>query len=380
MTKPNQLPKDFKKEKMKFNLDGQKLAWHQDRLRQWLAGERIAPITVDMALTRACNFRCIYCYGQLQENHGKPLSELAILNFLDDATEIGVKAVSFVSDGESTLSPHLATAIKHGWMNGLDMALGTNGLLLNDPGAILPYLTYLRFNISGAERKRYSEIMGVPVVFYDRVISNIKTCVAMKRAWKLPVTIGIQMVLMPSFADQVMPLARLGKGLGVDYTIIKHCSDDEFHGLGVDYSKYKHLDVLLRKAESLSTDEYQVAVKWSKIMSGGKRGYTKCFGPAFLMQLSGSGLVAPCGMLFNERYKDEFHIGNIGETRFKDIWKSDRYWEVLTRLHSPEFNPQTMCGSLCLQHKVNEYLWDLLNNGAMPQSPEGEPPPHKDFI
>jgi hypothetical protein len=34
-------------------LDGTKLAWHLDRVRAWERGERIAPITIDMALTRA---------------------------------------------------------------------------------------------------------------------------------------------------------------------------------------------------------------------------------------------------------------------------------------------------------------------------------------
>ena len=37
-------------------LDGTKIAWHQERFEAWKRGERIAPITIDMALTRACNF------------------------------------------------------------------------------------------------------------------------------------------------------------------------------------------------------------------------------------------------------------------------------------------------------------------------------------
>ncbi len=49
-------------------LDGTKIAWHQDRVRAWERGERIAPITIDMALTRACNYACHYCYAMLQEN------------------------------------------------------------------------------------------------------------------------------------------------------------------------------------------------------------------------------------------------------------------------------------------------------------------------
>ena len=67
-----------------------------------------------------------------------------------------------------------------------------------------------------------------------------------------------------------------------------------------------------------------------------------------MLQISGSGLVAPCGMLFNERYK-RYHIGNICDNRFKDIWNSDEYWNVMKYLASPEFNAQKMCGTLCLR-------------------------------
>ena len=37
----------------------------------------------------------------------------------------------------------------------------------------------------------------------------------------------MQMVLMPEDADQIIPLAKLGKELRPDYAIIKHCSDNE---------------------------------------------------------------------------------------------------------------------------------------------------------
>ncbi len=362
-------------------LDGHKLNWHRERVEAWLRGERIAPITIDCALSRACSYRCVYCYGQLQENAARPMTREVIFRFLDDAAEIGVKAVSFVSDGESTCSPHLYDAILRGRSNGLDMALGTNGFLLKDErlGEILPALTYLRFNISAAERERYAAIHGCQPRAFDKVIATIRQSVALKRQLGLPVTIGMQMVLLPEFHDQIMPLARLGAELGVDYLVIKHCSDDEHATLGVDYAGYERLTGLLQEAEALSEGSYQVSVKWSKILSGGKRTYRHCFGPPFIMQLSGSGLVAPCGMLFNDRYH-RYHIGNIAETPFKELWQGERYWEVMDLIASEQFDAGTMCGSLCLQHKVNEFLWELKNGrGSIPADP-GRPPMHVNFI
>lgn len=361
--------------------DGHKLAWHKERVEAWLRGERIAPITIDCALTRRCTYRCVYCYGMLQANDEKRMTRDIIFRFLDDAAEIGVKAISFVSDGESTCSPYLYDAILRGRSNGLDMALGTNGYLLKDGRLeeILPAFTYLRFNISGAIPDRYAEIHGCKKDCYFKVINIIKDCVKIKKRNNLEVTLGLQMVLLPAFEDQIIPLARLGKELGVDYLVIKHCSDDEMGSLGVNYLQYYEMINILKEAEAYTDDKYLVRVKWSKILSGGKRSYIQCYGPAFIMQFSGSGLVAPCGMLFNNRYK-KYHIGNIVDKSFKDIWQSERYWEVINLIASESFDARNMCGSLCLQHKVNECLWGLKKEDAALERPDTHPPKHINFI
>jgi MoaA/NifB/PqqE/SkfB family radical SAM enzyme len=362
-------------------LDGHKLAWHRDRVEAWLRGERIAPITIDCALTRRCTYRCVYCYGALQANDERRLTRDVIFRFLDDAADIGVKAVSFVSDGESTCSPHLCDAILRGRQNGLDMALGTNGFLLPRERLpeILPALTYLRFNISAADPARYAEIHGCPPAACARVLDTVRECVRLKRRDRLAVTLGLQMVLLPRFADQVLPLADLGRELGADYLVIKHCSDDEDGSLGVDYTQYHGLVDLLKEAEARSAPGYLVRAKWSKLLSGGAREYAQCYGPPFILQLSGSGLVAPCGMLFNRKYR-RYHIGNIADTSFKELWRSERYWEVMGLIGSDRFDARTMCGCLCLQHKVNEYLWKLRQRQATPAAPVGAAPMHMNFI
>ena len=189
------------------------------------------------------------------------------------------------------------------------------------------------------------------------------------------------MVLMPEDADQIIPLAKLGKQLRPDYAIIKHCSDNEDGGLGVDYDAYEKLYPLLREAEKYSDDSYKCVIKWSKIDDKGnnKRSYQRCYGAPFMIQLSGSGLVAPCGGLFNEKYK-KFHIGNICDTRFKDIWKSERYWEVMNYLSSSKFNAQKMCASLCLQHKVNETLDNFVKGKGDLIQPSDDVPDRIIFI
>lgn len=365
----------------KLILDGTKIQWHQERIAAWLRGEKIAPITIDMALTRACNYACGFCYATLQENERKTLTKEIIENFMDDAAEVGVKGISLVSDGESTLSPFFEDAIIRGSNNGISMAVGTNGYLLDEPRLrrILPHLTYLRINFSAGEEARYRTIMGTKPGAFEKVCENIKSAVRIKNELGLNTTIGMQMVFDPRYVDQVLPLAKLGKELRPDYLVLKHISDSEDGALGVDYSKYPATFDTLRAAEALSDDTYRVAVKWNKIKTGDKRTYSRCYGARFLMQLSGSGLVAPCGMSFNKRY-EKLHIGNIATQRFKDIVYSDRFQEVMDYLASEDFDAKKMCGSLCLQDLPNRYLDALVQGKISAKQPDGALPDHVNFI
>ncbi len=376
---------DIGKEHINAILDGTKINWYHDRMREWNAGGRIAPITIDMALTTTCNMGCEFCYRYLQHNKKYKITSEHMTRFLDDCKEIGVKGISLVSDGESSISPAFGHTISYGHSLGLSMASGTNAYLLS--GALLeevfPKLTYLRINISAGDEDRYNEIMGAKPGMFSQVVSNIKRMVQLKKEGKSKCTVGMQMVFKPDYEDQLIPLAKLAVELEADYLIIKHCSDDEFGTLGVDYGAYEATYPTLKAAEALSTERTVIKVKWSKINECSKEGairtYQRCYGTPFLLQISGTGLVAPCGMLFNERYKD-YHMGNITEKGFKEIWSSDRYWDIVRRLGSKDFNAQKMCGSLCLQHSVNKYLDSYKKGEIKLEQPIGQPPPHLDFV
>ena len=124
-------------------------------------------------------------------------------------------------------------------------AVGTNAFVLtkNRLEDVMPYLTYLRVNFSAGEKKRYSEIMGVKESYFERVVQNIRDMVDVKKRNNLSVTIGLQMVLMPEYSDQIIPLASLGKKLQPDYLIFKHCSDNEDGDLGVNYAINSKLSI-----------------------------------------------------------------------------------------------------------------------------------------
>jgi len=366
-------------------LDSHKLSYHTDRVNSWESGERIAPVTVDMALTRACGSMCKFCYAMMQEpqeRHG--IKTHHALNLLDDFAEIGVRGVSLVSDGESTLSKAYVPFVQHAAKNGINVGNATNAWEWGPEKSeqVLPHMSWIRFTVAAGTPEKYAEIMykgPEHTEVYDKAIRNIKYAVKFKKKHNLSVTLGIQMVLMPEFKDEIIPFAKLGVDLGVDYAVIKHCSDDEYHTLGVDYSKYEQMYELLEQAESLSTEKTKVIVKWDKINDKGKPSYKRFYGPPFLLQISGSGLVAPSGMFFNARYS-KLHIGDFTSERFIDIFKSDKYWRAMNYLASPAFDAQTMMGTLPIQHYISTALDNHVKGTKKIVAANGEKPLHFNFL
>ncbi len=366
-------------------LDSHKLSYHVDRVQAWEAGERVAPVSVDMALTRACGAMCSFCYAMMQESQARSsIKTVHALNLVDDFAAIGIRSVSLVSDGESTLSKAYVPFIQHAAELGIDVGNATNAWEWEPEKIeqVLPYLTWVRFTVAAGRPESYAQIMykgPEHTEVFDRAVKHIKYAVDLKKRKGLKVTLGIQMVLMPQFKDEIIPFAQLGLDLGVDYAVIKHCSDDEQHTLGIDYSKYNELYGLLMQAEAMSTEQTKVIVKWDKIRDGDKPPYQRFYGPSFLLQISGSGLVAPSGMFFNARYS-KLHIGNYTEERFIDIWKSNRYSRAMNYLASPAFNAQTMMGTLPIQHYVSVALDRHAKGIERIQPAKGPKPLHVNFL
>lgn len=365
-------------------LDSHKLGYHLERVHAWENGERIAPVSVDMALTRSCGAMCAFCYAMMQEPQERAsIKTHDALNLLDDFAELGVKAVSLVSDGESTLSAAYVPFIQHAHKIGIDVGNATNGWEWEPKkiDQILPYMSWIRFTVAAGRPESYAKIMfkgPEHTHVFDRAMGHIRYAVELKRKHNLKVTLGIQMVLMPAFKDEILDFAKLALSLGVDYGVIKHCSDDEYSTLGVDYSKYDEMHHLLIEAEKMSTDQTKIIVKWDKIKDS-KSPYSRFYGPPFLLQISGSGLVAPSGMFFNARYS-KFHIGNFTEQRFKDLWKSETYWSIMNYLASSHFDAQTMMGSLPIQYYVSVALDNHVKGIKKIERPPGPDPLHMNFL
>jgi radical SAM protein with 4Fe4S-binding SPASM domain len=360
----------------KYNMggDGHKLLWHRQRVVDWMNGDTIPPLTIDMGITKACNVACEFCYYAVPENQSPEIIPTdRMIAFLKDASEVGVKGIAIAGDGETMTHKGIYDIVEAGVGVGLDMSISTNGLQLDEDRAkkFLESLTWIRFQSSAATPKTYAKVMGTTEKNFYKFVENTKKCVALKKQYDLDVTIGMLMVLVPRGGSDIVNFAELGKELGVDYACIKQCSESTHVGFDILDSEHKSLEDFyqscipdLKKAEGLSDEKYKVIVKWDKMFNKGKRGYNKCYGCEYLPQISGNGDLYNCGHFFGD---ERFFIGNIVEQSFKELFNSDRYKEVMNKTKTDVDVHQ--CGANCRQNEANEFLWKLKN-----------PPAHVNFV
>lgn len=366
----------FKNPRERYRMDGHKMLYHLDRVLAWQKGERIAPIHVDMGLTKFCNTACIYCYAVVQNmSRGTMIQREALLRFIEDCGHIGVRSVGFIGDGEPTLNPALYDATVLASQVGVDTGMATNGLLIDMDRAtdLLENMSFIRFNLSAGTAQGFQRVHQSAARNFDLLKEKIRELVKLKKNRGFPCTIGLQMVLIPECFDEVLPEAELGAELGVDYLVIKQCADSEYREIGIDYGDYARIQDVLKQAEAMSTPDYTVKVKWSKINAAaetdlykhGIRKYDICYGTPFLSQISGNGKIYPCGPFYN---KERFLMGDLHSQSFRDIVQGDHYWNVHRDI-STSVDVHKDCAIGCRQDYINKFLWDLKM-----------PPEHVNFI
>lgn len=368
-------------------LDSHKLAWHYDRVQAWENHERIAPVSVDMALTRACQANCRGCYAVLQEPQERSKITLdSLYALLDDFATIGVRAISLVSDGESTISPHYVAFVQRATSLGIDVGNATNGwrLFPDVSEQVLPHLKWVRFTVLAGQPESFLKMMHGNTnerhIFWT-AMHNISEAVRLKKKHNWDVTLGIQTFVTPDDSAEIIPFAQLALDLGVDYAVIKHTSDDETGTMGIDNQAYGLISETIRKAEAMSSNQTRVIAKWSKIIgiNSWPPPYKRVYGCSFLLQISGSGLVAPSGMFFNARHS-KFHVGDFTQERFIDMFRSERYWRVMHYLASPAMDAATMMGTLPISHYANVALDRHVKGIERIQLGTGTKPLHINFI
>ncbi len=350
-------------------LDGDKVLWHMDRvIAHYDKGERIAPVHIDMGITKYCNVGCVFCYGKYQEMSKDRISDEALLQTMRDAGDIGVRSIGLIGDGEPSVHPKFYEALREGKKYGVSMATSTNGVKITEDeqrAAVLESCDWMRFCFSAGTKEGYKKIHSVDK--FDQAVKNVRDMVNYRDKHGLDCDIGMQAVFVPTLMGQEMiDEAKLATKLGVDYFTIKQCSLPDKGDTGMmqfDVNDYSRPDIIagLEEAEAQSNERTKVMAKWNVMGLKGEKPYHGCPSIPLISEMSGNGDWYPCGYMFGEhsKFRDGSRFGNVHEQTLKEIWESDRYWEIIKKMR--DFKSGEDCHGCCRQDQVNISLDKYLN-------------------
>jgi GTP 3',8-cyclase len=351
-----------------YRMNSHKLMYHPKRVGKWLDGENVYPIYLEVSPSGTCNLRCIFCAIDYLGYRPNFLDKGLFLKNAVIMAEKGVKSINFSGDGEPLLNPdtpEMAVAVKK---LDIDVAMTTNGVLFTPSVAetCLAAFSWLRFSCNAGSDTTYKTIHRTEQSFFDKVIANIGAAVEIKRKHKLATTIGVQMLLLPENAHEVLVLAEKLAELGVDYFSVKPYSQhprsisrmskplDYTEVLGLEQElqeKYgKRLSVIFRSTAMLNK-------------ATAKR-YPTCYGLPFYSYIDACARIWACNTYLGD---DRFCYGDLHEMDFDVLWEGEKRKQILDYVHNQM--DIGICREICRLDEINNYLFELQNPG-----------PHVNFI
>lgn len=350
--------------KDRFAMLGNKLIWHPEILARWKNNGFFYPLHMDIGATSSCNFRCVHCFYDYQKHKPNFLKREKLLSLVKELGTLGVKSIFFASNGEPLLNEALPDAIIEAKKSGLDIAISTNASLLNNKISqkILPHLCWMRISVLAASKETYCRLHRVEENIWENVFKNIRDAVVINKNGGYNVTIGAQMCLLNENGDEIIPLVKKLKDIGVDYITIRPISQTIHNVYHTQENLVKKYSSILKEAEKLSDDKFAVYVRWNLVRE--RKYYTKCLGLPFIAFVAADGGVYTCGCHLEDK---NYCYGNINEKSFQEIWKSNFRKDLMNRaINAPDFDT---CDIFCRHHSINEFLWDY-----------SHPPKHLNFI
>ncbi|MDP8266380.1 MAG: radical SAM protein [Candidatus Aceula meridiana] len=348
----------------KYKIDSHKLMYHIPRVNDWLKGENISPIYMEISPTGACNHRCIYCGLDFMKYQPRFLDKDILMERLAELGQLGLKSIMYAGEGEPLLHKDIVEIIKHTKNCGIDAAITTNGVLLKKEKVenLLFSLKWIKIGIDGATAQTYAKIHRCPQEDFDKVIENACNAAEIRKNKKYDCTLGMQMVLLPENAQEAISLAKLAREIGMDYFVVKPYSQHP-QSITKEYKdiKYQEYEKLSDELQQFNSESFSVIfrLKAMKKWDEAARDYKHCLALPFWSYLDAGGNVWGCSVYLGD---EKFHYGNIYEEAFEKIWKSDKRKKSLEWVQSEM--DVSCCRVNCRMDEVNRYLWDLKNSSA----------------
>ncbi len=342
-----------------LRIDSHKLIYHPARVAKWLQKGDVYPLTVEISPSGACNYRCVFCAFDYLNYEPELMGNDIMIDALKEMHDNDVKSIVVCGEGEPLLNKNTPDIINYTKNIGMDVGISTNGILFTPELAnyCLKSLTWIRVSLNAGSDENHQKIHKSKAGDYEKILSNLKNAVEIKKSNALKTTIGVQLLLIPDNFNEVYVLANQLKEIGVDYFTVKpfskHPQSNSCIDEGFDYKNYLEME---NKLNQLRTKEFNIIFRSTSMKKlNNDRKYQHCLGLPFWAYIDAKANIWGCIAYIGD---DLFCYGSLKENSFKEIWQGPKRQAVLEYVANMKLDA---CRELCRLDEINSYLHDLKN-------------------
>lgn len=328
----------------KFNAHD-KILQYYDKIDYFFNGYKTL-VSTELDLTNLCNNKCPGCTGMKDNPASLTLEQVKKL--VDELSEdFDIKSIVISGGGEPLVHPDFIKILYYIKHKGIKIGLNSNGLALNQEKAkaIIECCSYFRISLDAGTPEIYKLTHGMNQLQFEQVIDNIKMFSNMKKELKSEISFGTGFLTNNLTKGDILNFCELSKSCGVDFAQLRPFTGD-----------FTPIDIELQDAKTKLEDEtFKVTAsihKYNRFNDENKRTYSKCYGMFFNTVITADFKVFAC---LHNRQKDKYFLGDLNETKLKDIWNSPRIREVFQSINCNE------CPCFCRNDDINRALWEISN-------------------
>lgn len=316
-----------------------KIFHHQDRIKQIKEGKQIIPVQIQFVISDLCNQDCYFCAyrqssypssqlfkieknGKTIKNPNRFIEKDKCFEILEDAAEMGVKAIQFTGGGEPTVHKHHIEIFEKALSLGLECALVSNGMnISNECAELLSRFKWVRISLDSGTSKSYSKIRKTNESNFDKVLLNINNIMSSIDYAKSNTIVGLGFVVTTDNFLEINDFFETAKKLNVHNVRISA----EFQVKDDEYFIHIHSVVksILNEYKEKFSKYFDIFDNFGDRFSDLKQknpDYSFCGYQQFVTYIGGDLNVYRCCVT---SYNEFGLIGSLKEQTFKQLWESE---------------------------------------------------------
>ena len=324
-------------------------------------------------VTTACNLNCLTCIRNSWTDPHRHMDEQTFQHILEGIPKLPeLERVIFTSFGEPLVHPKLIGMIAAVRELGLDVTLGSNGLLLSDEVCrklISLGVDQLVVSIDGGKPETYKGIRGTQL---QKIIDNLENLKKLKMDLQVTKpTLAVEFVALESNLHELTDVLNLSSALHAARLIVSHVLPYTAELNAEKLYGYGPREPLFSGSWPVQSD---VWLRWGVVetprMSWGAERRCRFVQDKSLV-VNWNGNVSPCYALSHSydyytvdgvlKHVGEHSFGNVNEQPLEEIWMNQEYSRFRSNVRAFHFPSCPDCDlrETCDLRQNNEACWGL---------------------